>query len=300
MSRFPRQPVRLDPGAARGGVPGRGDGPASSHRPANTSIAIPSWPGGSARSSRRWGWWRRSSPARARPASACPVGRAGRAIPAQGLERLVDYRIIREVGRGGMGIVYEGRAGIAAPSRGAEGPGAAGDEGRRHAGGTVPRRERGSAARGVHHTNIVPIFEVGQAGEVLYYARCSSSRARASSTGSSTSCGGSASRRRRIAPIRPARSRGCCGPGGSRGASEAGMVAASRGRGRSSPAGECACGCGRARSVAPQGRRPPGRGAGRAGRDPAGGVGGIVGRAAGRAAGLGRRVEHESPAPLCP
>jgi WD40 repeat protein/serine/threonine protein kinase len=78
-----------------------------------------------------------------------------------------DYRIVREVGRGGMGVVYEAEQVSL---------------GRRVALKVLPtstiqdgskverfRREARSAAR-LHHTNIVPVFEVGQDGDSLYYA----------------------------------------------------------------------------------------------------------------------------------
>ncbi|MCP5120035.1 MAG: protein kinase, partial [bacterium] len=74
------------------------------------------------------------------------------------LERLGDFRIIRELGRGGMGIVYEAEQESL---------------GRRVALKVLPRqllldpeqlerfeREARTAA-GLHHTNIVPIFGVG-------------------------------------------------------------------------------------------------------------------------------------------
>ncbi len=93
---------------------------------------------------------------------------AGAEIPGleKRLERLGDYRVLREVGRGGMGVVYEaeqeslGRrvalkvmAGhrLSDPSQLA-----------RFA------REAKAAAR-LHHTNIVPVFGVGEAEGVHYY-----------------------------------------------------------------------------------------------------------------------------------
>ncbi len=92
---------------------------------------------------------------------------AGRdAIESQS-RRLGDYRIVREIGRGGMGVVYEAEQVSL---------------GRRVALKVLPghvvgdhhalerfRREAKAAAR-LHHTNIVPVFEVGQEGEVAFYA----------------------------------------------------------------------------------------------------------------------------------
>lgn len=78
-----------------------------------------------------------------------------------------DYRIVRELGRGGMGVVYEAEQ-ISL--------------GRRVALKVLPsqslsdeirvsrfQREAQAAAR-LHHTNIVPVFEVGQEGEHTFYA----------------------------------------------------------------------------------------------------------------------------------
>ncbi|MEW4571026.1 protein kinase [Tautonia sp. JC769] len=95
--------------------------------------------------------------------------RGGGAEPAGGPRfwQVGDYHLVREVGRGGMGVVYEAEQ-ISL--------------GRRVALKILPshivfdadmlerfRREARAAAR-LHHTNIVPVFEVGQEGEMAYYA----------------------------------------------------------------------------------------------------------------------------------
>lgn len=85
-----------------------------------------------------------------------------------GLERLGDYEIVRELGRGGMGVVYEATHGTL---------------NRRVALKVLPevagvisarklerfQREAQAAAR-LHHTNIVPVFEVGCDQGLHYYA----------------------------------------------------------------------------------------------------------------------------------
>lgn len=83
------------------------------------------------------------------------------------LTQVGDFRILREVGRGGMGVVYEAEQETL---------------GRHVALKVLPRhvardetslerfrREARSAAK-LHHTNIVPVFEVGHEGDICYYA----------------------------------------------------------------------------------------------------------------------------------
>jgi hypothetical protein len=88
------------------------------------------------------------------------------AVPAPALRQLGDFRIIREVGKGGMGIVYEAEQLSL---------------GRHVALKVLPgnmlldvrakrrfQREAKSAAR-LHHTNIVPVFGVGEQNGLPYY-----------------------------------------------------------------------------------------------------------------------------------
>jgi serine/threonine protein kinase/tetratricopeptide (TPR) repeat protein len=82
-------------------------------------------------------------------------------------ERIGDFQLLREIGRGGMGVVYEAEQ-LSLGRRVALKlfPVAAGkdDTARERF-----RREARAAAQ-LHHTNIVPVFEVGQDGELCYYA----------------------------------------------------------------------------------------------------------------------------------
>jgi WD40 repeat protein/serine/threonine protein kinase len=93
-----------------------------------------------------------------------PGGAAIRTAPPPA--RLGDYRILREIGRGGMGVVYEAEQGslgrrvalkvlstqaLASPQQ-------------------ARRFEREARAAGrLHHTNIVPVFGVGREDDTPYY-----------------------------------------------------------------------------------------------------------------------------------
>jgi serine/threonine protein kinase/WD40 repeat protein len=97
------------------------------------------------------------------------IERVEPAVKASGvsLRQVGDYRLLREIGRGGMGVVYEAEQSSL---------------GRRVALKVLPlyaganaralerfKREARAAAK-LHHTNIVPVFEVGEDGQVCFYA----------------------------------------------------------------------------------------------------------------------------------
>jgi serine/threonine protein kinase len=101
-----------------------------------------------------------------RPGETVPGPGRGPDSAAAPPRQLGDYRILREVGRGGMGIVYEAEHGAL---------------GRRVAIKVLPapllldsrylerfQREARAAAK-LHHTNIVPVFGVGEQDGLHYY-----------------------------------------------------------------------------------------------------------------------------------
>jgi WD40 repeat protein/tetratricopeptide (TPR) repeat protein len=106
---------------------------------------------------------------RLKPAPDEPSGSSSGAFPftAQTIDRLGDYRIVREIGHGGMGIVYEAvqeslDRHVALKVLGAH---------VRTDAGLLERfrLEARSAAR-LHHTNIVPVFDIGEHDGVYYYS----------------------------------------------------------------------------------------------------------------------------------
>jgi eukaryotic-like serine/threonine-protein kinase len=81
-------------------------------------------------------------------------------------QSLGDYRLLREIGRGGMGIVYEAEQ-LSLGRRVAL-------KVLRQAAGDSTTRQRfhreARAAAQLHHTNIVPVFEVGEDRDTCWYA----------------------------------------------------------------------------------------------------------------------------------
>jgi WD40 repeat protein/serine/threonine protein kinase len=102
---------------------------------------------------------------RLKPPRSSPAARPAPSAPPR--ERLGNYRLLREVGRGGMGIVYEAehtslRRRVALKVL----PDVAALQPERLA---RFQREARAASR-LHHTNVVPVFEVGQDGGLWFYA----------------------------------------------------------------------------------------------------------------------------------
>ena len=98
------------------------------------------------------------------------TARVGREQPppaAPPLQRLGDYRILREIGRGGMGVVYEAEQlalGRHVALKVLPGEALAHPQ-------LVDRFQREArAAAQLHHTNIVPVFGVGEADGRYFYA----------------------------------------------------------------------------------------------------------------------------------
>ncbi len=97
-----------------------------------------------------------SEPAAPRPETVEPIP-----------ERLGDYRILREIARGGMGIVYE----AVQESLGRHVALKVMPQYRLHNPNQLERFQREArAAAMLHHTNIVPVFGVGEHNGVHYYA----------------------------------------------------------------------------------------------------------------------------------
>src|SRR6516162_10257667 len=104
-----------------------------------------------------------------KPGSSDVSGSFGESAKVDGkrLAQVGDYRILCEIGRGGMGVVYEAeqqalgrRVALKVLPRTSAGDGSA----------QVRFQREAKAAARMHHTNIVPVFDVGQDGEHLYYA----------------------------------------------------------------------------------------------------------------------------------
>jgi serine/threonine protein kinase len=104
-----------------------------------------------------------------KPGSDDVSGSIGESVEVSGkrLQQVGDYRILCEIGRGGMGVVYEAeqqalgrRVALKVLPRAVAGDGSA----------QVRFQREAKAAARMHHTNIVPVFDVGQDGEHLYYA----------------------------------------------------------------------------------------------------------------------------------
>src|SRR5262245_40104472 len=104
-----------------------------------------------------------------KPGSSDVSGSLGESATVGGkrLQQVGDYRIVSEIGRGGMGVVYEAeqqalgrRVALKVLPKAIAGDGSA----------QVRFQREAKAAARMHHTNIVPVFDVGQDGDYLFYA----------------------------------------------------------------------------------------------------------------------------------
>jgi serine/threonine protein kinase len=96
-----------------------------------------------------------------RPGSRDVSGSASESVQVGGkrLQQVGDYRILCEIGRGGMGVVYEAeqqalgrRVALKVLLRTSAGDGSA----------QIRFQREAKAAARMHHTNIVPVFDVGR------------------------------------------------------------------------------------------------------------------------------------------
>jgi serine/threonine protein kinase/WD40 repeat protein len=99
--------------------------------------------------------------------STSPTAKAGLPQPELAVERLGDFRILRELGRGGMGVVYEAEQ----ESLGRQVALKVLSQNTARSPHILQRflREARAAAQ-LHHTNIVPVFGVGERAGLHYYA----------------------------------------------------------------------------------------------------------------------------------
>src|SRR5262245_42547929 len=104
-----------------------------------------------------------------KPGSSDVSGSVGTSVTVGGkrLRQVGDFRILGEIGRGGMGVVYEAeqqalgrRVALKVLPKTIAGDGSA----------QVRFQREAKAAARMHHSNIVPVFDVGQDGDHLYYA----------------------------------------------------------------------------------------------------------------------------------
>src|SRR5437868_6997699 len=81
--------------------------------------------------------------------------------------RLGDFELLRELGRGGMGVVYEARQ--VSLNRKVALKVLGGGLGLTHKAILRFQREAEATAK-LHHTNIVPVYSIGEQGDRHFYA----------------------------------------------------------------------------------------------------------------------------------